>query len=238
VLPVPNATVTPSGSVSICQGNTITLIAGGGTSYLWNNSSTAGSLLVGSAGSYYVIASNGSCADTSAAVSVTVNALPSVGLSLPQDTFCINQSVATLSGGSPAGGTFSGTAVSGNTFDPFTAGMGMHYITYTFTDINGCTGSTTDSILVDGCMGVETSAAIPWSLFPNPTNGELTINTPADIPTAVLIEVYSADGKLIASESKQQASSVTLDMTGEAVGVYVIRITANGNVSMHRVVKM
>ena len=69
-----------------------------------------------------------------------------------------------LSGGSPAGGTYSGTGVMDNgdgtyNFDPMVAGIGMHSITYTFTDANGCGGSATDDIAVnsasppgDDCM--------------------------------------------------------------------------------------
>jgi type 1 fimbria pilin len=114
----------------------------------------------------------------------------------------------------------------------------MHYISYTFTDANGCSASATDSIVVDACIGIETIATTAWNLFPNPTNAELTINTSSEINTDVIVEVYSADGKLIAAENKQQAKTITIDLSGNPVGVYFIRITANDKVSMHRVVKI
>jgi hypothetical protein len=34
-------------------------------------------------------------------------------------------------------------------FDPSIAGVGTHTITYTYTDINGCTNSTTQNIVVN-----------------------------------------------------------------------------------------
>ena len=51
--------------------------------------------------------------------------------------------------GSPVGGTFSGTGVSGTTFTPSTAGAGTHTVTYEFTDGNGCTNSATTDIVVN-----------------------------------------------------------------------------------------
>lgn len=52
----------------------------------------------------------------------------------------------------PPGGVFTGTGVSGSyDFNPAVAGIGSHVITYTVTDINGCTASTTAAIQVVPC---------------------------------------------------------------------------------------
>jgi len=48
----------------------------------------------------------------------------------------------------PSGGTFSGTGVTGNQFDPYAAGLGVHTIQYTYTDTNGCVASATTDIEV------------------------------------------------------------------------------------------
>lgn len=57
-------------------------------------------------------------------------------------------SVFTLNTGYPAGGTYSGTGVSGTNFNASVAGVGTHTITYTYTDINGCSGSADKEIVV------------------------------------------------------------------------------------------
>ena len=57
-----------------------------------------------------------------------------------------------LTGGLPAGGTYSGDGVSGGNFDPAAAGAGEHTITYTFEDLNGCTGSCTFLITVSSAL--------------------------------------------------------------------------------------
>jgi hypothetical protein len=52
-----------------------------------------------------------------------------------------------LTGATPTGGNWSGTAVDTNYFNPTLAGAGNHYLTYTFTDANSCTNS--DSTIQD-----------------------------------------------------------------------------------------
>src|SRR5213075_2429491 len=85
----------------------------------------------------------------SSSQNVTVNPLPTVSFSGLAASYCINATAATLTG-SPAGGTFSGTGVVGNTFDPAVAGVGGPYtITYTYTNGNGCTNSSSQTVTVN-----------------------------------------------------------------------------------------
>ncbi|MFT7073009.1 MAG: hypothetical protein ACJAX3_001996, partial [Patiriisocius sp.] len=93
------------------------------------------------------------CTDT-ASDDVEVFALPVVTYTAPAD-LCIDAGVQTsLGGATPAGGIYSGSGVTddGNgmtySFDPATAGVGIHIMTYTFTDGNGCSGSATDNVEV------------------------------------------------------------------------------------------
>ncbi len=55
---------------------------------------------------------------------------------------------------SPAGGTFSGPGVSGDTFDPAVASAGVHSITYSYTDSFGATQSTSFNITVSAFGGL------------------------------------------------------------------------------------
>ncbi len=60
---------------------------------------------------------------------------------------CPNSPPVSLTG-NPAGGTFSGPGVVGNTFDPSIVGTGTYIINYNYTDPNGCTNSDNISINV------------------------------------------------------------------------------------------
>ena len=92
------------------------------------------------------------------AVKVTVNALPVVSFSGLAATYCSNASAVTLTG-SPAGGTFSGSGISGASFDPAVAGAGSHVITYSYTNGNGCSNTATQSVMVNAVTSNSTTVA-------------------------------------------------------------------------------
>ena len=76
---LPNPTI--SGITTICQGETTTLTANDGVSYLWNNDSTNASITIGTAGMYTVTATNAQGCSATASTYVTVNALPTPTIS-------------------------------------------------------------------------------------------------------------------------------------------------------------
>ncbi len=96
---------------------------------------------------YTVTATNGACTST-ANVDVVVNPLPTVACGGPYGPLCSNAAAIALTG-SPVGGTWSGTGVSGSTFDPSVSGAGSFTLTYNYTDGNGCSNSCTTSITVN-----------------------------------------------------------------------------------------
>ena len=59
----------------------------------------------------------------------------------PNVTVCEESTPISLTGGSPSGGTYSGTGVANGIFDPAVAGSGTHQITYSYTDGNNQTSS-------------------------------------------------------------------------------------------------
>ncbi len=64
---------------------------------------------------------------------VNCAALPQPSITVAQTTLCIDNGTINLTA-TPAGGTFSGPGVSGNTFDPAQAGDATHIISYNYTD--------------------------------------------------------------------------------------------------------
>ncbi len=79
---------------------------------------------------------------------IVVHDLPMViWVSFPPDV-CINSSPVVLSGTIPAGGTYSGPGVTNGIFDPVQAGLGTHFITYTFEDAFGCVNNTVIALSV------------------------------------------------------------------------------------------
>lgn len=99
-----------------------------------------------------------------------VNALPTVNAG-SYDPVCVNANPVSLNG-TPAGGVFSGTGVSGNQFNP-SVGTGLYTINYSYTDANGCSNSSNTSITVNALPTVNagTYAPVCNTAAPVPLNG-------------------------------------------------------------------
>ncbi|MBI2271666.1 MAG: gliding motility-associated C-terminal domain-containing protein [Bacteroidetes bacterium] len=100
VLMPPTATIT--GNTAVCQGQSTTLTAGGGTSYQWSGGITSASASIivspSSSTTYFLTANNGSCSSPPASVTVTVTPLPIAGIS-GNTTICQGQSTTLTAGG-------------------------------------------------------------------------------------------------------------------------------------------
>ena len=97
------ATITPGGPTSFCQGGNVSLTASNGTSYLWSNGATTKTIVVTNSGTYTVtVTTSGVGTSTSSPVTVTVNALPTASISASgATTFCTGGTVTlTASAGS------------------------------------------------------------------------------------------------------------------------------------------
>ncbi|UOQ72622.1 DUF7948 domain-containing protein [Hymenobacter cellulosilyticus] len=100
----------------------------------------------------YSVASTGVCVSTrSLRVTVTPEVAP---VFVPVPPQCAATSAAISLSATPAGGTFSGPGVSGNTFTPSLAQAGTHLLTYSFSDTTRC-GSVTQTVVVDPPRPVE-----------------------------------------------------------------------------------
>ncbi len=127
---------------TICEGETATLVASGGSSVTWTSTPTDPSLS-GQENNMTINVSPGQTTTYTATVSGFNPACPGIAdvtvfVDAADATFtgldpeyCENDPNATLTG-NYATGVFSGTGISGNTFSPAVASVGTHNITYTF----------------------------------------------------------------------------------------------------------
>jgi PKD repeat protein len=100
----------------------------------------------------------------SATTTIIVNQLPTV--TATPATYCLAPGLVTLPAASPAGGTWSGTGVTGNQFNPTAAGLGSHTLKYTYSDpVTGCSNSV--NIIVTVVNPTAINAGVDMSVCVN-----------------------------------------------------------------------
>jgi gliding motility-associated-like protein len=150
VNPDPVPTITANGPLSFCQGDSVTLTASAGNSYLWSTGAITQSITVTTAGNYTVTETNGNgCTGTSAPITVTILPAPTPTITASGPIiFCQGDSVIL-------------TASIGNSYLWNTGAITQSVIvyasgTYSVTETNA-----------NGCTGVSASTTV--TVNPNPT---------------------------------------------------------------------
>ncbi len=224
-----------TGPPVICKGNTFPNSYGAGTvpgaSYNWSvsNASISGpnnlaNVMVSSAASGVATLSvqiiSGACT-SNGTKTITLDAVPTVSLQSAQAA-CLGNTISL--NGSPAGGVYSGTGVSGSMFSASLAGTGPHVVNYTYSNANGCSGSAAATITVSACVGIEDSEDPGFSLqlYPNPNNGRFTIIAGRELHQG-RFSIYNSLGQFILGGSIEQRSEV--DLSQQSKGLYFISIS-------------
>ena len=168
---------------SICPGEQTTLAASGGVSYQWSPSTglsaTTGNTVIASPGittTYTVNGTNSDGCHSIQKITVQINPLPTIQFNNVMQT-CENNSSFPLTGGNPLGGTYSGSGVSNDTFNPSSVSSGQHIVNYTYADANGCVASDTSIVFVN------TPPAITMPVFPALCQGSSSLTLSGASPS-------------------------------------------------------
>ncbi|HSY61039.1 MAG TPA: Ig-like domain-containing protein, partial [Cytophaga sp.] len=257
----PTAVITPASSTVLQAGGSVVLNAntGSGLSYKWLNGSvqvgTDASYTAGAVGSYVVEVTNGSdCKATSLAVDVTsaANRPSIITITSPTTDATITGTITITANITDPDGTIAlveyldgstviGTATSQPySFDWTNPTTGNHVITIRVTDSNG--GITTSAPVTitsnaTTTTGVNSSTSISATVYPNPSNGDLYVETDMDLSAATftVINVLGEEAILSASVNSNGAR---LDVSGLTEGAYVLIITEGSSVIRKKITVM
>jgi gliding motility-associated-like protein len=214
-------TVNAGTDQSVCTGNQVTLSGSGTSTYSWNGGVTNGVAFTPPAGlsTYTVTGTSAQGCTSTDQVNVTVNSNPTV--SAGSYTPVCSSVPAVALAGTPAGGSFSGTGVSGTTFN---TSAGTQTITYNYSDSNGCSGSATATITVNQNPVVDAGSDVSIC-----EGGSIALNgagtgTPVWSPASGLSSV----GTLSTNASPSTTTTYTLTLTSNGcVGSDDVNVTVN-----------
>lgn len=237
--PMTPPVVTANGPTEFCEGGTVTLDAGPGYfSYLWNSGSTTQEIVVTESGPYFVFVLDGNgCIDSSMAatpIDITVwDPTPDVSQSGDMLT-CDNAgdfaSLQWFLDGAPIPG---GTGAS-YTIDE----SGVYYVCVT--DANGCEGCS-QNFEMTCCVGIEEANFDGVvDVYPNPNNGEITVEIEMNRQMELVVGLYDMVGKQVwLDENLGEATSLRqqYDLSEIPDGVYFIRIYADDQMTVKKIVK-
>jgi len=168
-------------------------------------------------------------------VKITVNALPSVTLTAGSNTVCVNGPTVALTG-SPLGGVYTGSNVSGSMFTPPST-SGTFNPVYSVTNATtGCSNSATTTIIVSICTGLNKNSVTSEGLhvYPNPNTGQFTVEfNNGEVKT---IEITDVTGRIILSEVSSN-DKVNVDISNYANGVYIVKLISNNSAEIVRIIK-
>lgn len=181
------------GSLQLTHSNTMV-----GSVYQWSgpngfSSSNAAPLInpiqLADSGWYYLNIRAGICTDRD---SVYVRTIPAPVVRFDAlSPVCADAGIVTLTATETSGiagsGSFSGTGVSGNEFNPATAGAGNHPISYLFTAQNGCGSNTVQSQMVYDLPVV--NAGVDLNVL---TGGSVTLQATTSVTAGSVVWTPSA----------------------------------------------
>lgn len=215
----------------LCNGDTngtATVSANGtpGYTYQWDanagNQTTATATGLGT-GTYYVTITD--TAGCSATDSVTIN--EPVALSASTVDNGDGTATASANGGTP-GYTYQWDANANNQTTATATGLVTGSYTVTVTDTNGCSTTSTVSVVYDA--GIEELNAFGVTMQPNPASGMvyITAENVQDL-SDLNIRIYSASGQLVLDLGNAEVAGgqIEINISGLASGVYTVTFESN-----------
>ena len=248
----PTALITPASTTAIPAGGSVILNANTGSdlTYKWFKGSTQigtdASYTANATGSYVVEVTNASgCKATSLAVDVTnASNQPSlITITSPTTNTTIAGAITITATVTDPDGTIAlveyldgNTVIGTSTTQPYSFDWtnvtdGSHVITVRVTDSNGGITTSAPVTITSNATstGVNYSANISATVYPNPSNGDVYIETDMDLSGANfrVINILGEEAVLSASVN---ASGATLDVSGLTEGAYILIITEGTSV--------
>ncbi|MBS0001094.1 MAG: S8 family serine peptidase [Cyclobacteriaceae bacterium] len=242
-----NPKISLSGSRSLCDNDTLTLIVEKADTYFWNpgNENTQ-TIRVNSAGTYSVTVKDttSGCESTSEDILVQKFSSPMAIFEVNPPEIDKNQDIGIVVTDQSVNAMkwfwqLSDGTTSNDQNPTFTVNTEIPIkVNLTITADNGC--QDTSSVIIDVITDLEDEGlAASWIVYPNPNEGILLFELRNNLDGLYRITIYSPSGKIIANHDFLKSGIVLedrIDLTGLSWGIYLIRMEGpNGEKVIRRI---
>jgi len=231
-----------TGTATVCSGNSLTLTGSGATTYTW--SANAGSattntvsLTPSATDTYTVMGTTGTCTN-SATYAVTVNQTPTVTAVAANDTICALNSTGLNATGATSFNWAPNTGLSSTSGSSVTGTYSVAGVyTYTVTgNTGGCTNTSTVSVTVLACVGINENSNALASIYPNPSKGSITVNF-GKAQGGTKVVVTDMIGNVVYQSSVYAGTSkLNIDLTTMPKGMYMVTVSNNTAKSVQKMI--
>ena len=212
-------TVTATGPLAFCSGESVTLQASSGAQTSWSTGATGAQLVVSQPGNYSATITNSAgCSATSTTNTVIVYALPSTPgiIQIGMDLSTVNASSFQW--------MLSNVPVPNATNQSFTPPADGSY-SVEIVDGNGCSAVSNAYVYTSIGISEPLENGITMQLFPNPASDQVTILLEGNSANSAQIELLDNLGRVLQSIDASHKPSVNLKVNQLATGMYFVRFS-------------
>lgn len=217
-LPAPS--ITPDGTINLCDGASATITSASAPSYSWSNGATTQAITVTSGGNYSVTISNGNCNATSAVVNLTTGTTPTAAFTYTSSNLSYDFTSSSI-GNSYIWDFGDATNGNGQSVNHIYTTPGFYTVTLIVCDNNCC---DTTSQVYEVKTGINNLISLDgWSIFPNPTLNDFTLNYSGNQQIESLT-LYNTLGEVVWYSFSSNKNNWTIKAESIATGVYILSI--------------
>lgn len=218
-------------NTSICLGTSLTITPSGGISYTVTGGSTV--VTPTTTTSYTITGTDANGCMNSTVMTVTVNSLPTIMVTPSTPTVCSTAPNNTVTLQALGAVTYNWNTGANTASITVTPTVNTTY-TVSGTDANGCVDSTTSTVNIVVCTGIESyHNALAVNLYPNPSNGQFTIET-SNYTENTVLTIYNSIGELVYSTTlTKQVETLNTKL---AAGMYTVRLQNQQGTGVQHVV--
>lgn len=225
----------------LCDGASLTLDAGNaGATYAWSSGGTAQTESVSTPGDVSVLVTDGNGCTASDTINITTGATPAGSFTFAVTGAGLTYDFTDATTGTPTTwswdfGDGSGTSTQQNPSYTYAAD-GNYTVTLTVTNACG-TNTFTDMVTVLGLENQLLGGTV--SLFPNPNNGRFSVQFSDITAENVQIDVLNLYGQRVFAKELNRIAGSSIeqfDLSSLAKGVYHVKVSAEGQSAVYKVV--